>query len=705
MNGPRGLVALLAALVLLALVPLVVSELRLPVFYLVLLGSIWFWTGQATSWNILSGFSGYFSFGQGAFVGLGAYTVAVLVGRQGQDFLVALVVAGILSTLLGLFVGWLAFRLRALRGEIFALLTLAVPFILAAIARTNPAIDGGQGIVVPIPEYAKAVGGFQNFVYLLFLGVAAASVGIAYLMEQSRLGWALFAIRDGEDVAEGLGVPTFRHKMLAIAANGLLGGLGGAVLAIQLGFITVEAVFGLSIPLFVIVMSVLGGRNSWLGPAVGAAVIVLLQDRLAAAGFEGWSLVILGLVLATLVVLAPEGLVARLTRRPVPVLAIGLLVVAVLAVTQVRGAPLDWVVAGIIAAAVVAFWPEGAWPAGTWRAGTWPALAWPGRRGSDRRRAEGEAGPERRPGAGAAAGPSPAGAFGAEPPAGPFVAESANKGGLASAASNPTSGSPIGSTATASHPSPASTPAPLIECHDVTKDYGGLRALRGVSLTIAEGEIVGLIGPNGSGKTTLVGVLSGSHPPTSGDVRVGGVSILGRPGHAVTRLGVARTYQIPKPFPSLTVRDNVAVPLMFGTPALSLAAARREAERILETVGLEARALALPAEINLHERQLLEMARALATRPRILFLDEVLAGLTPAEADAAVAVIRRIHDSGVTLVVIEHVLRIVNQLARRIVVLDQGLVIADGAPAEVMRHPDVVRAYLGSGANGSSAHA
>ncbi len=705
MNGPRGLVALLAALVLLALVPLVVSELRLPVFYLVLLGSIWFWTGQATSWNILSGFSGYFSFGQGAFVGLGAYTVAVLVGRQGQDFLVALVVAGILSTLLGLFVGWLAFRLRALRGEIFALLTLAVPFILAAIARTNPAIDGGQGIVVPIPEYAKAVGGFQNFVYLLFLGVAAASVGIAYLMEQSRLGWALFAIRDGEDVAEGLGVPTFRHKMLAIAANGLLGGLGGAVLAIQLGFITVEAVFGLSIPLFVIVMSVLGGRNSWLGPAVGAAVIVLLQDRLAAAGFEGWSLVILGLVLATLVVLAPEGLVARLTRRPVPVLAIGLLVVAVLAVTQVRGAPLDWVVAGIIAAAVVAFWPEGAWPAGTWRAGTWPALAWPGRRGSDRRRAEGEAGPERRPGAGAAAGPSPAGAFGAEPPAGPFVAESANKGGLASAASNPTSGSPIGSTATASHPSPASTPAPLIECHDVTKDYGGLRALRGVSLTIAEGEIVGLIGPNGSGRTNLVGGLSGSHPPPSRDVRVGGVSILGRPGHAVTRLGVARTYQIPKPFPSLTVRDNVAVPLMFGTPALSLAAARREAERILETVGLEARALALPAEINLHERQLLEMARALATRPRILFLDEVLAGLTPAEADAAVAVIRRIHDSGVTLVVIEHVLRIVNQLARRIVVLDQGLVIADGAPAEVMRHPDVVRAYLGSGANGSSAHA
>ena len=126
-----------------------------------------------------------------------------------------------------------------------------------------------------------------------------------------------------------------------------------------------------------------------------------------------------------------------------------------------------------------------------------------------------------------------------------------------------------------------------------------------------------------------------------------------------------------------------------------------EAERILEIVGLHGRALAYPAEVNLHERQLLEMARALATRPRVLLLDEVLAGLTPAEADVAVDVIRRIHETGVTLVVIEHVLRIVNQLAERIVVLDQGLVIADGEPAAVMRHPEVVRAYLGPGHAGT----
>jgi branched-chain amino acid transport system permease protein len=661
----RGPVVLLLALAVLTSVPFVADGLDLPVFYIVLLGSICFWAGQATSWNILSGFSGYFSFGQGAFVGLGAYTVAVLSGRQGLDVLLSLPLAGVLSMLLGLFVGWLAFRLRSLRGEVFALLTLAVPFILAAVARTNTAIDGGQGVVVPIPPIAEALGGFQRFVYLLFLAVAATSVGTAYLMTRSRFGWALFAVRDGEDVAEGLGVPTFRHKMLAIALNSLLGGLGGGVLAVQLGFVTVESVFSLTVPLFVIVMSVLGGRNSWIGPTVGAAIIVLLQDRLAAAGFEGWSLVVLGLVLATLVVLAPDGLVVRFNERPLSITVAGLVVVAVLALSGAWGAPLDWVVLGLVAGMVVAFWPEGAWPA-----------RWSRRRAVAR----------------AASSPTVASVSGAASSPGaasPATASPEDAGGSTT--------SPTRTTPTRAEPGPGT--APLVECREVTKDYGGVHALRGVSLAVHEGEIVGLIGPNGSGKTTLVGIMSGFHQPTSGDVLVGGMSIVGRPGHVVTRLGVARTYQIPRPFPSLTVRDNVAVPFLFGRPALGLADARREADAILELVGLEARALALPSEINLHERQLLEMARALATRPRVLLLDEVLAGLTPAEVDAAVAVIRRIHESGVTLVVIEHVLRVVNQLASRIVVLDQGLVIADGEPAAVMRHPDVVRAYLGSGAN------
>jgi branched-chain amino acid transport system permease protein len=246
---------------------------------------------------------------------------------------------------------------------------------------------------------------------------------------------------------------------------------------------------------------------------------------------------------------------------------------------------------------------------------------------------------------------------------------------------------------------PAATGEAVVECVDVKKHYGGVKALDGVSLVVSEGELVGLVGPNGSGKSTLVGLMSGVIRPTSGTIRVAGRPTAGLAPHEVAHLGIARTYQIPRPFESMTVRDNVAMAIMFGRTSRGLDAARDEAREHLELVGLSRRAMALPAEINLHERQLLEMARALATRPRILLLDEALAGLNPAEIDDAVAVVRRIHATGVTIVIVEHLLRVVNQLATRLVVLEQGRTLAAGEPAAVMRDPEVVRAYLGSHAN------
>jgi branched-chain amino acid transport system permease protein len=632
----RGLTGIGVAIVILTALPWLRQAFDLPIFLLAFGTIVLSWTALATSWNILSGYSGYFSFGQGGFYGVGVYTTAVLTGRHEWDFLATVPVAGATAAVLGLLVGLIAFRLRSLRGEVFALLTLAVPFIVAPIARLNPSIDGGQGITVPVPDIPEPLNGFQDLSFLLSLAIAALAVVVAYVAQRTRLGWGLFAIRDAEGVAEGLGVPTFRSKMVAIGITAFIAGMAGSVAAIQVGYVTVEGTFNLQVPLFVIVMSVLGGRLHWLGPAVGALFIVTLRDRLATSGFEGYSLIVLGAILVVFVVLAPEGIVPRMRRRLVPVLVAFAVVAAALAVTGLRQDPVDWLALGLLAAAVVAFLP------------------------GIRRRTGADVEP-----------------VGPEVDRGPDARDEAPM--------TEPEAAPVG----------AAARAPIVVASDVTKHYGGVRALDGVSLTVHEGELVGLVGPNGSGKTTLVNLLSGLVRPTSGAITVGGVDVAQLPPHRIAHVGVARTYQIPRPFASMTVRDNVAMAIMFGRSPRGLEAARHAAEEHLALVGLANLADALPGEVNLHERQLLEMARALATRPRVLLLDEALAGLNPVEVDNAVAVVRRIHASGVAIVLVEHLLRVVNQLATRIVVLDHGRVLAEGDPGTVMADPDVIRAYLG----------
>jgi len=236
---------------------------------------------------------------------------------------------------------------------------------------------------------------------------------------------------------------------------------------------------------------------------------------------------------------------------------------------------------------------------------------------------------------------------------------------------------------------------PLLVCVEVQKAFRGVRALDGVSLEVREGEILGLVGPNGSGKSTLINVVSGHYRADSGRIVVGGVDLGSRPAHEIARRGISRTYQIPRPFNHLTVRDNVAVAGMFGRAGWSRRAAGREAERWLEFTGLSDRAELFPAALNLHQRKFLELARALAAEPRLVMLDEVLSGLATSEMAAATQLVLRIRDQGATVVFVEHIIRAVMALADRVVVLDAGQVMASGAPEEVMRHPDVVRRYLG----------
>lgn len=234
----------------------------------------------------------------------------------------------------------------------------------------------------------------------------------------------------------------------------------------------------------------------------------------------------------------------------------------------------------------------------------------------------------------------------------------------------------------------------LLKAEKVTKKFGELIALNMVDVTLQKGDILGLIGPNGSGKTTLFNVLSGVYKAASGAVIYKGEVISGRKPHYICRRGIARTFQIVQPFSRMTFLENVLVGAVWGA-SMTLSQGIEKAEEILEFVGLQERINLAPDEATTEDRRRLELARALATDPDILLLDEMMAGLTPTEIEAVLALLREINSRGITIFMVEHIMKAVMSLCSRIVVLNYGRVIAEGLPQDVVKNEEVIKAYLG----------
>lgn len=233
----------------------------------------------------------------------------------------------------------------------------------------------------------------------------------------------------------------------------------------------------------------------------------------------------------------------------------------------------------------------------------------------------------------------------------------------------------------------------ILQTENVVKQFGGLVAVDNISIELHEGEILGLIGANGAGKTTLFNMISGSFRPTSGKIIFDGTRIDKLPPNKICKLGMGRTYQIVQPFLNLTVLENTMVGALLRNS--NVKEARKKAEEILEFVGLSGRKDVVGGALNIPELKRMEVARALATGPKVLLLDEVMAGLTPTESEQVIELVRKIRENGTTIIIIEHVMKAIMNLSDRIYVLNQGKLIATGTPSEITQNSEVIKSYLG----------
>jgi ABC-type branched-subunit amino acid transport system ATPase component/ABC-type branched-subunit amino acid transport system permease subunit len=533
---------------------------------------------MAYSWNVISGYTRYFSFGQVAFYGIGAYATAVFTEKAGLGWQEAVLLAIVVSAVAAVPIGWVLLRLR---GIYFALGTLALYLALLIIATNTGWVGKGQGMALPlISEF--------NTVVLLAVVAALISIAVAYALAHSRLGLRAQALGADEDAIKALGVRTMNVKLSMFVISAALAGMAGAVASLNAGFITPTTAFSESINTQSIVYTLIGGVGTVWGPVLGTgvaqAIITQFADN-AAREVE----IALGLLIVVIVTLTPGGLVGLLNR------------------------------VGILPRAVML----------RRRAGRESTLA---------------------------VGPGWLRRFG-------------------------------GNGAARVH-------APLLEASDVTVKFSGVTAVDHVDLRVATGEFVAVIGANGAGKTTLFNAISG-YVPKEGSVRLAGEDVSRMEATNLARAGISRTFQIPRLANQLTVWENVLLGSLLES---GRAEAQDRAWLIVEALGLTDVAYETVEHLGPGTRRRVEIARVVATRPRVILLDEALAGMSSEEIEEVAGAVAALRDWGVEgIVAVEHVLSAVRGLADRMMALDFGKVVAEGTPDEVLEHEKVVDAYLGTG--------